>query len=249
MFRDVWTRYLGTTGYDTASSVAVDSTGNVFITGWTTGNLDGQTNAGTSTEYNEIAKQVAPHCTNIFIGFGGDHNAIGLQQLADSQPNGSYFYVAEIEKAGLVFGEVLHALYYTALTDITIEMFDSEIYDYKTNTWTNRLFVPSIVSEAMKTYHIRSATPEQACATIVACSVVHNESEPTLIDDDVVPLPALRQVDGTALQIDLTVYMLRQRTQELMYSAHQHSLKLVNDIKTQEEIASHQEKGKTIKKE
>jgi len=184
---------------------------------------DGQTNAGESTDYTDIAKQVAPRCTNIFIGFGGDHNAIGLQQLADSQPNGSYFYVAEIEKAGLVFGEVLHALYYTALTDITIELSSAEIYDYKTNTWGSRLFISSIVSESTKTYHVRSATPDQATATISACSTVHGDSEPTLIEDDVGSIPALRLLDGSLIPIDLSVYMLRQRTQELMYKAHTHS--------------------------
>ena len=51
---------------------------------------DGQANQG-KTSYSEMATQVAPNCTNIFIGFGGDHNAVGLQQLADAQPNGSYF--------------------------------------------------------------------------------------------------------------------------------------------------------------
>ena len=198
---------------------------------------DGQTNAGTSTDYSDISKQVPENCTNIFIGFGGDHNAIGLQQLADAQPNGSYFYVAEIEKAGLVFGEVLHALYYTALTDITIELTNAEIYDYKTNTWTTRLFVPSIVSEATKTYHIRSATPDQACATISACSAIHDETEPTLIEDDVMPIPALRQQDNSFILIDLSVYMLRQRTQELMYNAHKHSI----------ETPDNQEQGQIIK--
>jgi hypothetical protein len=198
---------------------------------------DGQTNAGKSTDYNDIAKQVAPGCTNIFIGFGGDHNAIGLQQLADSQPNGSYFYVAEIEKAGLVFGEVLHALYYTALADITIEMVSAEIYDYKTNTWGPRLFISSIVSESTKTYHVRSATPDKASARISACSTVHGELEPTIIEDDVGSIPALRLVDGSLIRIDLSVYMLRQRTQELMYEAHRHSIQKHPD----------QEKGKIIK--
>ena len=40
-----WTKLLGTTGDDSASSVAVDGSGYVYVTGGTTGNLDG-TNAG-----------------------------------------------------------------------------------------------------------------------------------------------------------------------------------------------------------
>jgi von Willebrand factor type A domain len=186
---------------------------------------DGQTNQGKTTLYSEMSNQVALNCTNIFIGFGNDHNAAGLQQLADAQPNGSYFYVAEIEKACLVFGEVIHQMLYTALTDITIELTDAEIYDYKTNTWQTQLKIPSIVSEATKTYHIRSVAPHLVSAKIIAQSAVHDETEPSLISDDNACLPPLINCDTNEINLtDLSVYMLRQRTQELMFKSHQHSL-------------------------
>ena len=37
----VWTRQWGTAGFDTANSVAVDAAGNVYITGWSDGSVDG----------------------------------------------------------------------------------------------------------------------------------------------------------------------------------------------------------------
>ena len=40
-----WTQQLGTSGHDYSYSVAIDSSGNAFISGYTTGSLDG-TNAG-----------------------------------------------------------------------------------------------------------------------------------------------------------------------------------------------------------
>ena len=185
---------------------------------------DGQANLGKSIDYSEMSKQVAPNCTNIFIGFGGDHNATGLQTLAAAQPNGSYFYVAEIEKAGLVFGEIIHMMLYTALTNITIKLENAEIYDYKTNTWSTQLRVPNIVSEATKTYHIRSATVDQASAKIFASSTIHDEQDPSLIEDDITQLPLLQENGDTLIPVDLSLYMLRQRTQELMFKAHQQSL-------------------------
>jgi hypothetical protein len=186
---------------------------------------DGQTNQGKSTVYSEIATQVAPNCTNVFIGFGNDHNATGLQQLADAQKNGSYFYVAEIEKAGLVFGEIIHQMLYTALTNVTIKVENAEIYDYKTNTWKDELFVPSIVSEATKTYHVRSATPDNVVVTIYACSSIHNEDKPSLISKDNTRLPSLMTIEtDIVIPTDLSIYMLRQRAQELIFKAHRHSV-------------------------
>ena len=41
-----WTRQLGTSTFDTAYGVAVDNSGNVYITGYTQGGLDGNTSAG-----------------------------------------------------------------------------------------------------------------------------------------------------------------------------------------------------------
>jgi hypothetical protein len=41
-----WTKLLGTAANEEATAVAVDASGNVYITGYTDGNLDGQTNAG-----------------------------------------------------------------------------------------------------------------------------------------------------------------------------------------------------------
>ena len=38
----LWTKMLGTTAYDSANSVAIDSNNNVYITGQTADNLDGQ---------------------------------------------------------------------------------------------------------------------------------------------------------------------------------------------------------------
>ena len=41
-----WTKLLGTSDYDDASGIAVDTNGNAYITGYTWGDLDGNTNTG-----------------------------------------------------------------------------------------------------------------------------------------------------------------------------------------------------------
>jgi hypothetical protein len=42
----LWTRQLGTTSYDRGSGVATDASGNIYVTGYTDGGLDGNPNAG-----------------------------------------------------------------------------------------------------------------------------------------------------------------------------------------------------------
>ena len=41
-----WTKQLGTSSIDTGYGVTADSSGNIYLTGWTNGGLDGNTNSG-----------------------------------------------------------------------------------------------------------------------------------------------------------------------------------------------------------
>ena len=77
---------------------------------------------------------VPENSRNYFIGFGADHDFRLLQKLASN--GGAYYYVDKIENAGLVFGEIIHSILYTALKNVIITVENGEIYDFEKNEWT-----------------------------------------------------------------------------------------------------------------
>jgi len=46
-----WTKLLGTSGDDSASALTTDNSGNLYVAGWTGGNLNGETNSGRRDAY------------------------------------------------------------------------------------------------------------------------------------------------------------------------------------------------------
>lgn len=181
---------------------------------------DGLANKG-NLSYSHMETQVPENSTNIFIGFGSDHDAVGLQRLAAKGAGNSYYYVDKIENAGIVFGEILHGILYKALRNVKISVENGEIYDFRTNTWSNLLIVESLTSEAKKTYHLRSKTPDDACVKIVGQSIVHGDLDDSMLVENEYFLPDLISEDtGEVHEVDLTKFMHRQKAQELVYKAH-----------------------------
>ena len=64
-----WTKQLGTSSRDSGKHVTTDSSGNIFVTGNTSGGLDGNTNYGSDCNY--------PPCSDIFLV---KYNSSGIKQ-------------------------------------------------------------------------------------------------------------------------------------------------------------------------
>lgn len=167
---------------------------------------DGQVTSG-SRIAKQLKENVDPNYPNIFVGFGSDHDAFLLQTLANE---GSYYYVDHIETAGLAYGEITHSILYQALRRVTITINGGEIYDYRTNTWSNTLEIPYLLGQAKKTYHLRYKKSTDLSATIRA---FNSNAEEVIEEVDVLP----RLLD--APPTDFTRHLYRQRTLELLYEA------------------------------
>jgi hypothetical protein len=145
---------------------------------------------------------------HIYIGYGDDHNANLLQSLAQSRNNASYYFLDQIENSNLLFGEILHGILYPVLKNTTIKTNNCEIYDYKTNTWSNTLKIGPLLSESVKTYHVRTKNLDEKITATICAEQITTQNTPFIYRVEVLPDPT---------QQDLTKYMFRQKVQEYLY--------------------------------
>lgn len=189
-------------------------------------------------EKSRISSQSQTDNNNIYIGYGEDHNGNLLQSISFSKKNGYYYFVDKIENAGLIFGEIMHSLLYPALKSINIAVENGEIYDYKTNRWSQNLYVSSILSESEKIYHIRCKNSDDIEVNISAINAITNED----FKHKVERLPDLLVSDETILETDLTKYVLRQKTQEYLYHARSVAVSIENASNTMLILSKHTKK-------
>ena len=179
---------------------------------------DGHITVG-EKDFNTLASIIDPSYQNILIGFGEDHDAVLLNRLSK---NGKYYYINEIESAGLAYGEITHSILYKAVEKVTISVNNGEIYDFQTNSWCEKLEIPYLLGEAKKTYHLRTINPD-----LLSAEINGYNTEP--VYEHVDRLPELLGAEPT----DLTKYIYRQRTLEILYEA-QMRMKEVIDHRSNE---------------
>ena len=118
---------------------------------------DGEVTEG-EKDTNILKQLVDKQVYNYFIGYGSGHDSKLLGILSDFE-KGSYHYIDAIEKAGFVFGEILHGITHKLLYGCEIVIEHGIIYNYNTNLYTNRLYIGDIVGESNKVYHLFTDTP------------------------------------------------------------------------------------------
>jgi hypothetical protein len=185
---------------------------------------------------------------NIFLGYGLDHDNTLLESLASTGKHNEYRLIDNLEKAGLVYGEVIHQLLYTALEDVTLKAENCEIYDYATNTWTNTLYIGHLISEQEKTFQIRTTNtkntkknPRESQIAIYGRTIHKTKPEEVLTDDIVLQTHVVPVIMDT-IPCDLTNYMFRQKTQELLFETKQ----MHRDIQDDKDVTNYFTKYKNF---
>ena len=74
-----WTKQLGTSTWDEGKDVTTDSSGNIYVTGFTDGELDGNTNYGSDCKHppKVMGLPSNPPCSDIFLV---KYNSSGTKQ-------------------------------------------------------------------------------------------------------------------------------------------------------------------------
>jgi len=172
---------------------------------------DGQSVNGITNKklLKEIADRISDTTTIVTIGCGSDHDYELLSSIA-SRRNSSYKFIGKLEEAAMACGEVLDKILNKILSNVEISVQNGEIYDWKTNKWTNKIQTENIVGECDKTYNVRSLTPAEFSITITGTIVEINELFEYSITD--------KNMDQ-----DLKKDEWRQQTLELLYEVNDYN--------------------------
>jgi hypothetical protein len=187
---------------------------------------------------------------NIFLGYGLDHDNILLESLASTGKHNEYRLIDNLEKAGLVYGEVIHQLLYTAVEDVTLKADNCEIYDFETNTWSNTLYIGHLISEQEKIYQIRCTNNNPKASQIAVYGrTIHKTNPSEVLTDEIILQSHAVPVIMDTIPCDLTNYMFRQKTQEFLFATKQMHLDIHDDTDYLTKYKNFLEKEKEKEKE
>jgi hypothetical protein len=168
---------------------------------------DGEITSGEPNK--EILKNlIKDNCTTTFIGYGLSHDS-ELLSFISSEQNNEYRFIDALEKAGLVYGEILHGILYKAFENVTLCGTNCEMYNYLTNQWVNNLYIGNLLSEQSKVYHIRTKIQSELC-------IVDLIEKEVILSSSTINEPTINEPLGIG---SISDYKFRQRTQELLYDA------------------------------
>ena len=156
----------------------------------------------------------------IVFGFGVEHDVKMLSTIGSKQ-NCDYGFIDDLEKAGLVYGEHLHNVLYRIIENVKIVIENGEIYDWKTNVWSETLSIGCLSSSMVKTFYVRTKYPRLISGELYGNNVVvGNEIE---LLDNIIKIPDLIDIEDNVIvhesNDDLTKDIFRYKTLELLYES------------------------------
>jgi len=204
-------------------------------------------NATEGNVNNDYLVSIVPKGCEVFcIGYGQDHCAKLLQAC------GEYYFVNDFEITGKVYGEIVFAMLYVALTDIIIRMVDSaKIYNAFTNEWVSSLSVPKIYGDKEVKFSLKCPKDIDECSATIYGKIIGEPlitysgqictSEPVELCV-IYQFPDLLEVaDNSIVTVDLRKYMYKQATQQFLYECIEISSSYRNTLDNNNKIRKYTE--------
>jgi hypothetical protein len=174
---------------------------------------DGEPTVG-ERSHSALKEMVSDSYRNVFVGFGEQHNSSLFNKFCELK-NSEYQFVDNLENTGMVYAEIIHQFLFPAIRNATISIENGTLYDWQTNKWVSELKESVIVGEAEKIYHFKTTDNFDVEVTISGTQDGETIEEGLSV---VSPMPELIDISGNIVSpTDLTKYMFRQRTQELLF--------------------------------
>ena len=161
---------------------------------------DGEATRG-KTKTTDLVKIIeTTRYPTIYIGYGEDHHAKLLNELANHSGIGSsYEYIHNFEKTTSVYGEILHRYLYPAIDSISFVCKECFIFNNIKNIWYGELFDGTIAGEQERVY-----------------SLLLNSDNASI---DIYDKERLLETVHIRSNGNLTIYIFKQKTIELLSSA------------------------------
>jgi hypothetical protein len=165
----------------------------------------------------KIVNTVDAQYDTIVFGFGQDHDSKTLMEIGDKSFC-EYAFIAELEKAGIVYGEYIHNVLYRYVEGLTVLLRDAEIYCWKTNSWSPSLVIGNLASGMKKSYYLRTIkSVETVSGEIYGRQCTLDDDAEFIKLDDFDPMPHLISEDGEIQANEFKDHSLRFKTLELLY--------------------------------
>jgi uncharacterized protein YegL len=176
---------------------------------------------GNDTCYNSsktILNTVDVQYDTIVFGFGQDHDSKTLMAIGE-KPFCEYAFIAEMEKAGIVYGEYIHNVLYRCIEGVVVLLKNAEIYCWKTNTWSSTLDIGNIASGLKKSYYVRTTYDiYSVCGEIHGSECLLDGGNSNCIKlNEFETMPHLISADGETDSTTFKEHSLRLKTLELLH--------------------------------
>jgi hypothetical protein len=162
----------------------------------------------------------AGDCETVVLGFGIDHDTKTLTAIGEL-PRCSYGFIAEIEKAGIVYGEVIYNIVHRSITDLVFESDNAELYCWKTNSWSGELQIGNLPCNTQKTYYVRTKEPTNDVKIDICWKTCAEDNmKIRTVWADIYALPDLLDENNVYVPVDLFDHVYRYKTLELLHKAN-----------------------------